>query len=145
MERAVRRNSLKRFCSGLRSLRPVMILILISIKLKIKTLNTVNVEICNSISPLGDHGLLHQDKRTSRTSSAAFGNASIVEWQSKSNAAGGNRSSCFLSVAPAASEQQQRCRRFHSGLRVGDSGCSSRRVTHATNWRLARAAALPSP
>lgn len=144
MERAVRRNSLKRFRSGLRSLRPVMILILISIKLKIKTLNTVNVEICNSISPLGDHGLLHQDKRTSRTSSAAFGNASIAERQSKSNAAGGNRSSCFLSVAPAASEQQ-RCRRFHSGLRVGDSGCSSRRVTHATNWRLARAATLPSP
>lgn len=143
MERAVRRNSLKRFRSGLRSLRPVMILILISIKLKIKTLNTVNVEIFNSISPLGDHGLLHQDKRTSRTS-AAFSNASIVERQSKSNAAGGNRSSCFLSVARAASKQQ-RCRRFHSGLRVGDLGCSSRRVTHATNWCLARAAALPSP
>lgn len=140
MERSVRRNSLKGFRSGLRSLRPVMILILISIKLKIKTLNAVNVEICNGISPLGDLGLLHQDKPTSCTSSAAFGNASIVERQSKSSAPGGNRSSCFLSVAPAASEQQS-CRRFHSGLHVGDSGCFSRRVTHAINWRLARAAA----
>lgn len=88
----------------------------------------------------GDLGLLHQDKPTSCTSSAAFANASIVERQSKSSAAGGNRSSCFLSVAPAASEQR-RCRRFHSGLHVGDSGCFSRRVTHAINWRLARAAA----
>lgn len=144
MERSVRRNSLKGFRSGLRSLRPVMILILISIKLKIKTLNAVNVVICNAFSPLGDLGLLHQDKPTSCTSSAAFSNASIVKQQSKSSAAGGNRSSCFLSVAPAASEQR-RCIRFHSGLHVGDSGCFSRRVTQAINWRLARAAGLPSP